>query len=180
MKSSTCLVLSGFLVSSTLLSMPYYALELRGGSRIYASDPPVRKGRLILFHRYPDGSYMSLAAAEVERVVEAEQPPPQAGTPATFDTVFIGSAVEGPRYQPAEPSAERDVRPPTDYGPGGYMGWGWGGYFPPPRPPRPAPFVPSNIGPNGFPILAPPGSRGSAPPVIGPNGFPILAPRPRP
>lgn len=176
MKRSTCLLFSGILVSSTLLATPYYALELRGGSRIYANDPPVRKGRLILFHRYPDGSYMSLAAAEVERVVEAEQPPAPAATPTTFDTVFIGPAVEGPS-RPPEPSAQRDVGPPPDYGSGGYMGWAWGGYFPPPRPPRPAPFVPSNIGPNGFPIIAPPGSPGSAPPRIGPNGFPILAPQ---
>jgi hypothetical protein len=180
MKRSTCLILAAIFAPCVLSSMPYYALQLRGGSRIYASDPPVRKGRLILFHRYPDGSYMSVAAAEVERVVEAEQPPTQAATPAAFDAVFIGSAVEGPGRAGPEPSEQRDVRPAPDYGSGGYMGWGWGGYLPPPRPPRPAPSVPSNIGPNGFPILAPPGSPGSAPPRIGPNGFPILAPPPRP
>lgn len=178
MKRSASLVFLGVLASSTLLSTPYYALELRGGSRIYANEPPVRRGRLILFHRYPDGSYMSLAAAEVERVVaETHEPPRQAGTPITYEIVFIGPAVEGPGYQPPEPSAQRDVRPPPDSGSGGYVGFGWGGYLPPPRPPRPGPSVPSNIGPNGFPIIAPPGSPGSAPPRIGPNGYPILGPQ---
>jgi hypothetical protein len=177
MKRSTCLVLAGIFASRVLSSMTYYALELRGGSRIYANDPPVRKGRFVLFHRYPDGTYVSLAAAEVERVVEGQEPPRQTGTLTPGSTVFIGSAVEGPGYQSPEPSAPRDLRPPSDYDSGGYVGWGWAGYLPPPRPPGPPFFVPSNIGPNGFPILAPPGSPGSAPPRIGPNGYPILAPQ---
>ena len=177
MKRWICLVLAGISAPCVLYSMTYYALELRGGSRIYANDPPVRKGRVILFHRYPDGTYVSLASAEVERVVEADEPPRPAGTLPPGSTVFIGPAVEGPGYQPPEASVLRDVRPPPDYGSGGYVGFGWGGYVPPPRPPRPGPFVPSNIGPNGFPILAPPGSPGSAPPRIGPNGYPILAPQ---
>jgi hypothetical protein len=179
MNRSTCLVFSGILVSSTLLSMPYYALELHGGSRIYANDPPVRRGRLILFHRYPDGAYMSLAAAEVERVVEAEEPPRQSGKLMPGDTVFIGPALEGPGHQPQKPAARPDMSYGTDSGYGGYAGLGWGGYLPPPQPPGPPPpFVPSRIGPNGFPIIAPPGSPGSIPPATGPNGFPILSPQP--
>lgn len=178
MRRSTCLVLAGILAPSILTSSPYYVLELRGGSRIYANAPPVRKGRLILFHRYPDGAYMSLAAAEVERVQETEEPPRPLGKLMPGDTLFIGSALEGPSYQPQEPAARSDMSSGTDSGYGGYAGWGWGGYLPPPRPPGPPPFVPSRIGPNGFPILAPPGSPGSTPSATGPNGFPILAPQP--
>src|ERR1700730_15833152 len=111
MKRSTCLILAAIFAPCVLSSMPYYALQLRGGSRIYASDPPVRKGRLVLFHRYPDGSYMSVAAAEVEGVAWAELPPVQAALPAPFDAVCIGSAVEGPGRAAPEPSEQRDVRP---------------------------------------------------------------------
>jgi hypothetical protein len=132
----------------------------------------------MLFHRYPDGAYMSLAASEVERVVEADEPPRQIGKLLPGDTVFIGSALEGPSHQPQEPAVRSEMSSGTDSGYGGYSGWGWTGYLPPPRPPGPTPFVPSRIGPNGFPILAPPGSPGSAPPATGPNGFPILAPQP--
>ena len=141
----------------------------------------MRKGRVVLFHRYPDGVYVSLAADEVVKVVPVEAPPPQEKL-APGETVYIGPPLEGPNFQmPAAPAPG-----PAVYGDGygygyGYTGytWGGGGYFPPPHPPVPPPLVPpSRIGPNGFPILAPAGSPGSVPPPIGPNGFPILSPQP--
>ena len=182
MKTATGLILAGVLAPAILLSTPYYALRLHGGSHVYANDPPVRKGRLILFHRYPDGVYMSLSAAEVEEVVATEAPPKQPETAKLTPgkTVYIGSAVEGPGHQIQESSqqSQSDMSLSSDYGFVGYTGWGWGGSFPPPRPPVPPPFVPSRIGPNGFPIIAPAGSPGSVPPPIGSNGFPILAPQP--
>ena len=161
-------------VSLPLFSMTYYVLRLRGGSRLHALDEPVRKGRLLLFHRYPDGVFISLEAAEVENIVpEQEAPKGEALEPG--QTLFIGPAVEGPRFEalpPAPAPPEMVVEPSW-----GYSGWWWGGGVVLPRTPVP-PLVPSRIGPNGFPILAPPGSPGSAPPPIGPNGFPILAPQP--
>jgi hypothetical protein len=174
---------------SSLSSTSYYALELRGGSRSYSLDRPVRRGRLVLFHRYPDGVYLSLAAEEVERIVfvETAAPPrPEGQGLAPGETLFIGPAVEGPGYQ-APPPAEAPSGPPPGqgfdwgYGGYGYTGWWWGGSAPPrphPGPPRPSP--PALVGPNGFPILAPPGSPGSQPLPIGPNGYPILAPQPAP
>ncbi|MEP6994443.1 MAG: hypothetical protein ABI968_07985 [Acidobacteriota bacterium] len=179
MKRVTSLLLAGILESSILLATPYYVLQLRGGSQVYANDRPVRRGRLVLFHSCPDGAYMSLASAEVEKVVAvAEKPPKQPEKLAPGGMVFIGPALEGPSYQPSESAAQPSTPPSTDYGSGGYMGWGWGGYFPAPRPPRPGPSAPSNIGSNGFPILAPPGSPGATPPRIGPNGFPVIQPQP--
>ncbi len=157
----------------------YYALELKGGSQVFSADVPLKKGRVLVFHRYPDGTYMSLAASEVEKVVAREGEPPKAEKLAPGETVYVGDAVEGPGYvMPEAPPA-----PPSGgyYDPGyGYTEYYWGGgYYPGPRPPRPpGPPPPSRIGPNGFPILAPPGSPGSVPPPIGPNGFPILAPPP--
>ena len=43
------------LAASRGYPLSYYALEMRGGSRIFAVDQPVRKGSVVLFHRYPDG-----------------------------------------------------------------------------------------------------------------------------
>jgi hypothetical protein len=189
MKRAAGLVFAAILAASEGDASSYYALEVRGGSRIYTADQPVRKGRVYLFHRYPDGIYMSLAASEIEKVVFSSEPPTQEGL-APGQAVFIGPALEGPYAAP--PPVVGNVAPSgmtmdSGYGYYGYYGsyWGGGGYRPP-RPPLPPPLaVPSPIGPNGFPILAPPGSPGSTPPPIGPNGFPILspqppAPRPRP
>ena len=180
MKSAAGLVLAAILATSEGDATTYYALEVGGGSRIYALDQPVRKGRVLLFHRYPDGIYMSLAASEVEKVILLAEPPTQEGL-APGQSMFIGPALEGPYAAP--PPVVPNVAPSgmtMDSGYGYYGSyWGGGGYVPPSRPSLPPPFAPpSRIGPNGFPILAPPGSPGSTPQPIGPNGFPILSPQP--
>jgi hypothetical protein len=177
MKRAASLAFAAIFAASALPSMTYYALELRGGSRIFSLDAPVRKGRVLLFHRFPDRVYMSVSAAEVERVVASEDAPkPEKLAPG--QTVFIGPAVEGPRYEapPSVTSPDMVVDGGSDYGYGGFY---WGGYvLPPPRPPIPPVVVPSRIGPNGFPIIAPPGTPGSVPSRIGTNGYPILSPQP--
>jgi len=158
------------------LSSTYYAIELKGGSRLYAVDKPVQKGRVYLFHRYPDGTYMSLPAVEVGGVSAlTEAPAPDRHAPG--ETLYIGPPLSGPGAPVPAPSVAL-APPPSDsvYADDGYgySDWGWGGgYVPPSRPPARVP--PSRIGPNGYPILAPPGSPGSTPPPIGPNGFPILS-----
>jgi hypothetical protein len=187
MKRVAGLVFAAILAVSEGGASSYYALEVRGGSRIYTADQPVRKGRVYLFHRYPDGIYMSLATSEIEKVVLLSEPPPQEGL-APGQSRFIGPALEGPYAAP--PPVVPNVAPSgmtMDSGYGNYGSyWGAGGYAPPPWAPLPPSVAPpSRIGPNGFPILAPPGSAGSTPQPIGPNGFPVLspqapAPRPRP
>ena len=180
MKRATGLVLAAMLIASFGSSMTYYVLQVRGGSRIYSMDAPVRKGRQLLFHSYPDGTYMSLAASEVEKITTAEEPiPPPAGQIAPGQTVFVGPALLGPNYE-APATAPPDFVVTSGYDSGyDYDGMYWGGGYFPPHPPGPPPRpVPSRIGPNGFPILAPPGTAGSVPPAIGPNGYPILAPAP--
>jgi hypothetical protein len=168
-------------VAAAALAGPvkYYAIEVRGGSRIFSVDPPVQKGRLMLFHRYPDGTYMSLSASEVQKVTSLEAaPPPPAGELAPGQAVYVGPALSGPAFQaPLSTGPDAVVTAPNyDYG-YDYGYWG-GGYVPPLPPGPPAPHVPSRIGPNGFPILAPPGTPGSVPNPIGANGFPIIAPMP--
>jgi hypothetical protein len=182
MKHRLPCVLACVLAAATSFAAPvkYYAMELRGGSRVFSVDPPVRKGRVLLFHRYPDGIYMSLSAEEVEKVMQLESaPPPPSGELAPGQTVYVGPALSGPNYQmPPAPDTVVTSAPYDDYGYGyGYGGY-WDGGYVPPLPGPPSPRVPSRIGPNGYPILAPPGSPGSVPPPIGPNGFPILSPPP--
>ena len=156
----------------------YYALELKGGSRVFSLDKPVQKGKLLLFHRYPDGVYLSMAASEVAQISTLEGEPKPAEKLAPGETVYVGPALHGPGYE-----GPVGTPPPTyassydgDYGYGyGDDYWG-GGYVPSPRPPSHVP--PSRIGSNGYPILAPPGSPGSVQPPIGANGYPILSPPP--
>ena len=185
MKRSAWMLVAGILASFPLRSMSYYVLELRGGSHIYATDVPVRKGRLTLFHRYPDGVFMSLSSSEVVKVETAQEPPAAASAGseklAPGELRYIGGMLHGPGH----PAPERPVAPaePPAYGDSGYGGyvdygygyWG-GGSLPPPRPVPPPSAGGPNIGPNGFPIIAPPSSPGSVPPPIGSNGFPIIAP----
>jgi hypothetical protein len=155
-----------------------FVMELKGGSRVYALDHPLQKGRTLVFHRYPDGVYTSLAADEVERIV-AGAVEPRSGKMQPGDLKSLGPMSEGPGRDPNAPAPQATSYEPTvmdDYGYWGY-GWGGGGRPRPPRPPGPVP-TPLPIGPNGFPIIAPPGTPGSTPPPIGQNGFPIISPPP--
>ena len=174
-------LLAGALATSapSAPSSRYYVLELKGGSQVFSADVPLKKGRVLVFHRYPDGTYMSLSSSEIEKIVAREGELPRAEKLAPGETLFVGNAVEGPGYVMPEGPPQGPAYGYGDYiDPGyGYGEYYWGGgYNPPPRPPGPRP--PSRIGPNGFPILAPPGTAGSVPPPIGANGYPILAPPP--
>jgi hypothetical protein len=147
-------------------------IELRGDARVFALDVPVRRGRLLLFHRYPDGVYMSVPSEDVLGIAATTVAP----QPKRPDTVMLGETGEG---HPAEraPSGVADRPAFYDQGYGGYYGYGYWPCFgcgPTPVPPPPHPTAPSLVGPNGFPLL--PGSP--PPPPIGPNGFPILNPPP--
>jgi hypothetical protein len=143
-------------------------IELRGNSRILSTDAPMRKGRVYLFHRYPDGVYMSVAVEDVLGIAVTTV----GERPRLPDTVLLGPTGEG---QPSEPTAQAPSPVYEEEYPG-YYGDCYGCYGPPAPPPRPGRLPPALVGPNGFPLL--PGSP--PPPPIGPNGFPILAPSPPP
>src|SRR5262245_54347745 len=99
--------LAGLLAAASSLaaSLTYYALEVRGGSKVYAIDKPVQKGRVVVFHRYPDGVYLSLPASEVQKISTLEAQPPPSETLAPGSTVYVGPALHGPAYEapPAPP-----------------------------------------------------------------------------
>jgi hypothetical protein len=149
-------------------------IDLRGHARILSADVPVRRGRLYLFHRYPDGVYMSVPAEEVLGIATTTME----DRPKTADTVLLGPTGEGQPAQAVASAGGSGAAAPAEYDqwyPGyyGYYGSCYGCYVPPIRPPHPGPPPPpALVGPNGFPLL--PGSPPPSP--IGPNGFPILAP----
>src|SRR5206468_12212978 len=94
-------VLAAIGVAAAALAGPvkYYAIEVRGGSRILSMDLPSRKGRVVVFHRYPDGTYMSLSAVEVGKIstLDAKPAPPPAAL-APGQTVYVGPALSGPAF----------------------------------------------------------------------------------
>lgn len=145
-------------------------IELRGNSRILSLDAPVRRGRLYLFHRYPDGVFMSVAAEDVLGIAATTV----GERPEVADAILLGPTGEG--WPGGTGIAAGRETPAYDQGYAGYYGSCYGCYGRPAPPPRPGPPPPALVGPNGFPLL--PGSP--APPPIGPNGFPILVPSPHP
>lgn len=52
-----------------------YKIELRSKAVIWAQDQPKPSGILLIFHRYPDGLFMSLKSADVARVVKSGPKP---------------------------------------------------------------------------------------------------------
>jgi hypothetical protein len=128
-----------------------------------AVDEPILKGRVFVFHRYPDGVFLSVAAEDVFGVatttVADEKRLP------TDEPIFLGPTGEGASEEP-------DMLLP--YPISTYAYYLYAGCCGSRRPPPPRPLPPPLVGPNGFPI-----APGTKPPEIGPNGFPILAPRSR-
>jgi len=169
---------SGFLLLFLAAASPAATvrlIELRGHARVLALDEPILKGRVFVFHRYPDGVFLSVPSQDVFGIAMttvAEKARIPAGETIVLGPTGEGSSVEtAPRRGgPAAMALSADLYAPYDYFP--YVGCCSG---PPivPRPPGPLP--PPLVGPNGFPVV--PGTR---PLEIGPNGFPILAPSPAP
>jgi hypothetical protein len=156
-----------------VLARTVHQLELRGDARILSMDTPVRSGRVLLFHRYPDGVLLSVPAADVLGVSKTNVPTNVDGLRQT-ETIFLGPTGEGHPIDSAAPP----VAPVSDPGMSfdyGYADYGYGCCAPAPGPPRPGPLPPALVGPNGYPM-----APGTKPLPIGSNGFPILAPTPLP
>ena len=165
MKRAAGLIFAAILAASEGFATSYYALELHGGSRVYATDKPVRKGRTVLFHRYPDGVYMSMAASEVLEVVSVAEPPsPEAGL-APGQSKYIGQATFGPYAEiQSAPLAPPPAMTMDSYGDYGYYGsyWGGGGGYVPPRPPGPGALAPATHRPERVPHPRSAGNAGIA------------------
>lgn len=160
----------------------FWALQLRGGGVILATDAPEERGALLVFHRHPGREFSSLRAEDVRRITIAEGPARKPRRSLDGEVMIFGRDADPPdrRDRPRRiriASALRDDG--EDPGSGAAPGYGPYVYLAgiplAPPPPRPGRF-PALVRPNGFPILGPPGAPGFAPPAIGPNGYPDLAP----
>lgn len=74
-----------------------YKIELRSNSVVWSKDRPTQNGPLLLFHRYPAGTLMSVKRSEVVRVVGVT-PGVSAGGPRRLrpgDQVLLGDTAGG-------------------------------------------------------------------------------------
>jgi hypothetical protein len=167
----------GLLGAAAILSAAgLYVLELSGGARVFALDRPMEKGRVLVFHRHPDGIFTSIPSSDVVRIKTASAAD-RTQKFAPGELMVLGRDIEGPTPEGAGPPPPSYAPAPTysmpDYGYGyGYWGYGGkgGGHRPRPFPTPPPQIPPTSIGPNGFP--------GTPQLPIGSNGFPILSPPP--
>ena len=156
-----------------------WTLQLEGGSVVLALDRPEERGATVVFHRHPDAVFSSLRTKDVVRITSADGPTKKPRKSIEGQMLVLGRDADPPEQiadaaPPVSPDAYANSEPP--YAEVGY-GYGYGSGRP--HRPRPGHPVPTNIGPNGYPILNPT-FPGAQPPPIGSNGFPILAPTPPP
>jgi hypothetical protein len=174
MKPFLLISLLGLSLTSVATAQTIFQIDLRGHMSLLSNDRPIQRGRLALFHRYPDGVFLSIPEEEIVRVVTASASP-------TSKALLPGEAIDvGPtggndRSQVTAPEASAAPGPGNDspYGP---MTPGYYGYGGPARTRGGAggggvAAAPPLAAPNGFPM-----SPGAVPSVMGPNGFPTMAP----
>jgi len=93
-------LLAGLIFCVTLLTKAeavVYKIELRSNSVVWSKDRPTQNGPLLLFHRYPAGTLMSVKRSEVVRVVSVT-PGASAGGPRRLrpgDQVLLGDTAGG-------------------------------------------------------------------------------------
>ncbi len=154
-----CLLLAFLTLCVTSLApaQTIYEIELRGDARLLSKDRPVQRGRLALFHRYPDGLFTSIPEEEIVRIETTE-------VSAKSKTLKPGETIElGPTggSRAREASALPGATAATGLGSFGPMNQGlyWFGrprVFPPASamqsaPGAPPAGVPSGPPPTGIP-----------------------------
>jgi hypothetical protein len=70
MRRYLLLALLGFSFASVATTQTVYQIDLRGNARLLSRERPVHKGHLALFHRHPDGVFLSVPEQEIVRVTE--------------------------------------------------------------------------------------------------------------
>jgi len=165
------LALLGFSFASFAAAQRVYQIDLRGNARLLSRDRPVQKGRLALFHRHPDGVFLSVPEQEIVRVTELANLASKA--PQRGEAIDVGPTGGNDRFQVTAPEAPGPGNASGLYGPMTPGSYGYGGA---PRSGGGAGVggfsaVPPLAAPNGFPL-----SPGATPPVVGPNRFPTMVP----
>ena len=156
MKPSLLISLLGFSLTSLAAAQTIYRMDMHGHMSLLSNDRPIQRGRLALFHRYPDGVFLSIPEEEIVRVVMASASP-------TSKTLLPGEAIDvgptGGGHRPEVPASEGSARTPqASASSNGLMNSGYYGY---------GGVRPKGMGPRLSTLAA-------APPVSGPNGFPTM------
>lgn len=138
-----------------------YEIDLRDHANYLSTDRPIERGRVVVFHRYPDGALLSIQKDEVARVARV----PGGGANralAPGEAIDVGPTANFERQEAPAPAPEQSgtITPPAYAGGGGYGGG-----------------APKNGNlPNiGVPYTLPPGA--TIPAMGNPMGGPMGAPR---
>src|SRR6202162_452110 len=155
MRRHFLLALLGFSFASLVTAQRVYQIDLRGNARLLSRERPAQKGRLALFHRHPDGVFLSVPEQEIVRVTELANLASKALLPGeAIDVGPTGGFQEIAREASAAPEPGNASRPDGSMTPGGYggpprSGGGGGGAGGGSRsPPRPPNRVPDARGPD--------------------------------
>ena len=152
-----------------------WTVQLKGGAVVLSLDPPEERGRLLVFHRAPEGALSSLPAETVQRISIASGPAKKPRRSLDGQVLLLGHDLDadereefsraqtGPSLPPPETPSD-DVGYAYASGGSGYFGAG----LPPPD--RMLPHGRRH----GFSSVPPRGNIPGEALPIGPNGFPIL------
>lgn len=109
------LALLGFFFASLATAQRVYQIDLRGNARLLSWDRPVHKGRLALFHRHPDGVFLSVPEREIVQVTELANLASKALLPG--EAIDVGPTGGNDRFQVTAPEASAAPGPgPSSYG----------------------------------------------------------------
>jgi len=117
MRRYLLLALLGFSFASVATTQTVYQIDLRGNARLLSRDRPVHKGRLALFHRHPDGVFLSVPEQEIVRVTELANLASKALLPG--EAIDVGPTGGNDRSQVTAPEASAAPGPGNASGYGG-------------------------------------------------------------
>jgi hypothetical protein len=102
-----------FLLSCLAAAQSVYSIDLWDHANYLSSDRPIERGRVVIFHRYPDGALLSIQKDEVARVARLPAGvtnralmPGEAidvGPTASFERQESASEQNGPTMPPPYP-----------------------------------------------------------------------------
>src|SRR4029077_11316004 len=106
----------------------YYRVDLAPSGQIIATDLPVTKGTMVVFHRYPSGDLVSLRRTEVRGVVRIPPAAAEATRPSEAAVPIRNLAMQGgaPTSAPAARRPAGTAAPP----PTASASPRWNGYDP--------------------------------------------------
>lgn len=88
-----------------------FRLELPGNQVVWSMDRPMQSGGLILFHRFPDGTLLSVKRADVRRIEAARFSTSPERAMAPGNVIELGPTGGGARKPDARPAGANAARP---------------------------------------------------------------------